>query len=390
MLLFKDRSRKSAAEELIGHNFAMKKAQFENFNDIFSYLADSLVDTDDLDVETVVDSLYGYGSLHGESLQTKVEQSPFYTKQYKKVTVKQQKQLRAVNSVQDYGSDYSDDEEEDVAPVKYTGKKVKGKSVGGSAVQGAKSSPQVTSASGYGKMFLGVSVIGGTKNGSAAPSPKYKPGQVLSNASAIVDTTAHSSGGNFEATIFIGQRKVSLGTYASVELAAQAHDRALIRANGPHNCVQSGVLNFSIHAYARDSLSKFSAFDTILRKQLFGSEWSGPKPCDFGFLMTRVSDGSLKRTAPFNAMDGSARKKRFKGQYSEGDASNSDDEYSGSGSALSKGKKLQYGNYYVVEPVRGAKRSASPEENEEPYFKSTMNKGQPKCKYFTHIYCIYF
>lgn len=354
----------------------MKKAQFDNFNDIFSYLADSLVDTDDFAVETVIDSLYDYGSLHGESLQTKVEQSPFYTKQYKKVTAKQQKQLRAVNSVQEE-SEYSDDEDDEVevVPVKAVGRNGKAKNLGGNAY---KSSPQTSGTSHYGKTFLGVSAIAkNAKYDLAASSPKYKLG---SQRSGTITDPATLNSGNFEATIWVGQRKVSLGAHASVELAAQAHDRALIRANGPHNCVQQGILNFSIHTYARDSLSKFSAFDTILRKQLFGSDWTGPKPCDFGFLMTQALDGPAKRTAPFNAMDGSQRKKRFKGQYSEGDGSNSDEDIDGS---VNKGKRLLYGNYYVVEPARIAKRTTAGPEQEEPYFKSTPHKGQPRCKQYT-------
>ena len=103
----------------------------------------------------------------------------------------------------------------------------------------------------------------------------------------------------------MSNRRISVGSHPTVELAAQAHDRALIRANGPMSYKQAGLLNYPLSFYASDSLSKFSIFDTLLRKQLFGSDWTGPKPVDFGFLMTQHSKVPTKRGADFNAMDGS-------------------------------------------------------------------------------------
>ena len=134
---------------------------------------------------------------------------------------------------------------------------------------------------------------------------------------------------------------------------------------------QAGLLNYPLSFYASDSLSKFSIFDTLLRKQLFGSDWTGPKPVDFGFLMTQHSKVPTKRGADFNAMDGSGRKKRHKGQYREGDDSGSDCDFGIMGSPYMdsggyKKKKLLYGNYYVTTEAAGREDA----ETAEPYFKS--------------------
>jgi hypothetical protein len=341
--------------------------------DIFPYLADMIVDNDDVCVETVIDSLYGYGMLHGQNMQTKVEQSPFYTKHYKKLTVKQQQQLRA-------GKETPEDSENDDSSVEAEPKKLavgKGKRIN---KRNIKENPHVPVVSNTGRTFIGVVPASSPRAG--LPSPDGKMVKKVSSTGA--------ARGAFEAVIHVGQRKVTVGQYATLEEAAQAHDRALIRANGPTSCRPVGLLNFPLSFYAGDSLSKFAAFDTILKKQLFGSDWSGPKACDFGFLMTQLPGqpaagaGAGKIGTEFSPMDGSTRRKKHKGQYSEWD-DESEAVFSGGGGAAQR-KKLLYGNYYVM-AAEGGKRARgvgeSPEDSEEPYFKSPSPFGKEVMTFFS-------
>eukprot|EP01032_Pedospumella_encystans_P011747 gene11747-13638_t len=339
-------------------------ANFQCFGDIFPYLTDELVESEGASVENMIDSLYNYGLIHGDTIQGKLEKSPFYTKEYKKITPKQQQLLRAerVKRVEvAEESDYSEDE-----PVKIKQPTKKGK---------AKAPPKETALAAptllnSGRTFVGVSFI----------SPGRSRGDEKSGrGNKAVDLPGTTNQNTFEATITVSNRRISVGSHPTVELAAQAHDRALIRANGPMSYKQAGLLNYPLSFYASDSLSKFSIFDTLLRKQLFGSDWTGPKPVDFGFLMTQHSKVPTKRGADFNAMDGSGRKKRHKGQYREGDDSGSDCDFGIMGSPYMdsgsyKKKKLLYGNYYVTTEAAGREDA----ETAEPYFKSPVPaKRQP-------------
>ena len=40
-----------------------------------------------------------------------------------------------------------------------------------------------------------------------------------------------------------------------------------------------------ITEYSGVPLSQFTTHDEGLKRQLFGSSWTGPKACDFGFLL---------------------------------------------------------------------------------------------------------
>ena len=75
-----------------------------------------------------------------------------------------------------------------------------------------------------------------------------------------------------------------LGIFNTAIKAAKAHDRALIRATGPNHCTDSD-LNHDVETYSRDALESFSIYDSALKRQLFGSSWMGPRPCDFSFLV---------------------------------------------------------------------------------------------------------
>jgi len=337
---------------------------FECFGDIFSYLTDELVNSEAPSVEATIDSLYNYGLIHGDNIQSKLEKSPFYTKQYKKLTPKQQQLLRAERVRQEEVVEDSEESEEE--PVKVASVK-KGKSKGS-----AKEAPHPPILLNSGRTFIGVSYSTSLVRRTEDKHSKGGRG----HSKAVSDTNSQNP---YEAVVNISNRKISIGFFPTVETAAQAHDRALIRANGPTAYKQSGVLNYPLSFYASDSLSKFYAFDTILRKQLFGADWSGLKPCDFGFLMTQMPSLPAKRGADFNAMDGSRRKKRHKGQYSDGDndASGSDFESVDltQASGAYKKKKLLYGNYYASV---GGREDA---EAEEPYFKSPS-----KHSYLIHLF----
>lgn len=309
---------------------AGNRAPVDTLGDIFPYLTDMIVDNDDVCVETIIDSLYEYGALHGNNLQTKVEQSPFYTKHYNKLTVKQQQLLRnGKKSPPPSDDDESSDDGQKKLTAPTGGKVGRGKYIR-KKLSSKDSTPGPVVTSG-GRSFIGVT--------SLSFHPAGPTGLIRKN-------------GNFEASVQVGSRKVVVGQYPTLEEAAQAHDRALIRVNGPTSCNQPGVLNYPLACYASDSLSKFSAFDPVLKKQLFGSGWTGPKPCDFGFLITQ--SGALKRGVESFCMDGSQRKKRHKGQYpsevevdsepdEEEDGSDASD-YAPSGSQW---RKQVYGSHHV-------------------------------------------
>lgn len=88
----------------------------------------------------------------------------------------------------------------------------------------------------------------------------------------------------YESFIELYDKKIILGEFADALLAAEAHDRAMIRAIGPCICKEE-ELNFNIRKYCKDSINLFNCFDMILREQLFGTEWKGIQDCDFGFIL---------------------------------------------------------------------------------------------------------
>ena len=110
----------------------------------------------------------------------------------------------------------------------------------------------------------------------------------------------------YSAKIELQGRLVELGLFHSEEVAAKAHDRALIRAIGPSNC-RTCNLNYPIGTYSQELSSQFMEFDEKLKTQLIATSWNGLKPCDFSFLLARGSgQRSILRTqtqkmAPFLA-----------------------------------------------------------------------------------------
>ena len=307
--------------------------------DIFPFLTDLIVDNDDVCVENIIDSLYDYGSLHGSTLQNKVEQSPFYTKDYKKLSLKKQQQLRSKEYPENSDNDNSSEDSTPPAPKlvkrKYTRRNKKNE-------DNSHSQDNDTSISD--RSYIGVNIIG-----------SLKPHQNSDTKRQI---------NLYESIISIEQRKVNLGQFNNIEEAAHAYDRALIRANGPISCQGTGILNFPLSYYSSDCLSKFSIYDQILRKQLFGSNWAGPKPCDFGFLITQNRPGMYSGTAAsqrrINMMNGSPRKKRMKGQYSDPNSGSI-----GRGGSGSRGNKQ-----VLVGNDSGYTIGAGTEEEEDLYFTS--------------------
>lgn len=91
----------------------------------------------------------------------------------------------------------------------------------------------------------------------------------------------------YRASITVLGRSIVLDSFYDLESAAMAHDRALIRALGPQNCTEV-TLNFSLETYAKDSMESFELYDKKIRQALFGTSWTGPKVCDFGFLVVQA------------------------------------------------------------------------------------------------------
>lgn len=136
-----------------------------------------------------------------------------------------------------------------------------------------------------------------TPSSTSASASASASGSKVSTPSALAPTPVigrvgvtqdNSVGGivNYFSEVNVCGRQVRLGDYTSINLAAQAHDLALIRAIGPAAC-SSKDLNCPIKDYSSVPLSFFTAYDDVLRKGLFGSSWTGPKPCDFSFLLLR-------------------------------------------------------------------------------------------------------
>lgn len=112
------------------------------------------------------------------------------------------------------------------------------------------------------------------------------------------------------ASIEIFGQAIELGKYACALEAAKMHDRALIRALGPSEC-STDILNFPIENYSNDSLEDFSSFDSILNKKMFSKhEWTGPKECDFSFLILKNhnSPSIIKENKPTKTTNGKKKK----------------------------------------------------------------------------------
>ena len=97
----------------------------------------------------------------------------------------------------------------------------------------------------------------------------------------VIDKVVH------EVSIVVGQHIVQIGTFDRLEDAIRAHDRALIRAIGPTKC-SGNMLNFPILSYKNDPESLFSVYDHLLNKALvMDTDWTGPKACDNEVLFTQ-------------------------------------------------------------------------------------------------------
>lgn len=234
--------------------------------DLFPYLVDSLLandsslDNKDQSIESMIDSIYNYGMLHGQHLQHKVDTvEPIYIKQYRKINTKHSEK----SNKHEYNKSLKPN------------KNIKNKN---------------------NTNLIGVVI-------------RNKRDQKV-----------------YQAGIHIDDLRVVIGNFPTIEEAAKSHDRALIRAIGPIQCTPS-MLNYPITTYRNDSLDLFTVFDSILRKKLFATNWTGPKPCDFGYLISNlpISVRSLDQSGSEYAMlppnnilhtcSNTLRKKRNKGQY---------------------------------------------------------------------------
>ena len=118
---------------------------------------------------------------------------------------------------------------------------------------------------------------------SNTPNIKYK---------GVVDKACTPSGisslstNRWLAVIYLHVRKIVLGDFPTQHAAAEAHDRAIIRAKGPRNCSKH-ELNFPIESYSVDTLASFTQFDKILKRCLFGCSFR-PQSVDFAYLATSV------------------------------------------------------------------------------------------------------
>ena len=100
----------------------------------------------------------------------------------------------------------------------------------------------------------------------------------------------------FRAHLELCGRVVLLGEYTSSRLAAEARDRAYIRAVGPRSActyqtsknANGAGLNYHISKYACDPIELFTMFDSKLRSELWGTRWKGVQDLDFAFWPRRL------------------------------------------------------------------------------------------------------
>jgi hypothetical protein len=292
--------------------------------DVFPYLTDMVIENEDVSIESIIDAMYGYGLSHGDMIQNKIEASPFYTKNFTKLSAKEQELLRSSGKKQyEADTESEEDSEEDEAERPNTG---------GSTKKGSNAalndSKQKSPSSAQAKQKQPQRQKHQRQKQASPNVPHSYPKRSSTSEAAAVATI-------YTAKIMVASRVVVVGTFSTAEAAARAHDRAMIRAHGPLSCNKPGVLNFPIFSYASEPMSLFTEFDPLLRKQLFGAaEWTGPKPCDFGFLLTDeaaapvtgmgfVANSNVRsaRQAGLEDLDGgagtSSRKKRQKGQFGE-------------------------------------------------------------------------
>jgi hypothetical protein len=114
--------------------------------------------------------------------------------------------------------------------------------------------------------------------------PVYLPSDPRLNRSQLFTQSLR----RFTASITLYGRTIQIGTFIDSEMASIAHDRALIRALGPKQC-QTTDLNYPLTYYSKDPLDSFAQYDSLIKAALFGTSWSGPKDCDFSFLVLQAA-----------------------------------------------------------------------------------------------------
>lgn len=102
--------------------------------------------------------------------------------------------------------------------------------------------------------------------------------------------------GVYLASVAVGGKLVALGEFSTALKAAQAHDRAYMRALGPQRCAAE-ELNFPVESYSRDSMTLLTAHDDALRRALqWGVQWRGLQDCDFAFLISQQGKRGARLT----------------------------------------------------------------------------------------------
>jgi len=139
--------------------------------------------------------------------------------------------------------------------------------------------------------------------------------------------------GAYLAHVTVWGSEVALGVFPTAVKAAQAHDRAYLRAVGPQNCA-TGDLNYPVESYSRDSMALLTAHDEALRRDLQrGSKWRGLQDCDFAFVISQS-----KRGGRHAGSSGSPGKSKLVGYHEDKETVGSGDA-SGSREALPSKRK---------------------------------------------------
>ena len=132
------------------------------------------------------------------------------------------------------------------------------------------------------------SVSGSRPAAGCGGPPSVLVGVTRDGSEVLPGETRH---GPYLAFVTVWGIIVALGEFDTAVSAAQAHDRACLRAVGPQHCA-AAQLNFPVESYSRDSMALLTAHDEALRRELqWGSQWRGLQDCDFAFVISQTKRG---------------------------------------------------------------------------------------------------
>lgn len=242
-----------------------KLSQYAIFDDLFNSIVDQSQTADENTFDELFESVFEHGQNHGAMIQ------------------KRRRHLQSDNDTISNTVELQDRKPSVLLlRQQHSSLAVDGGSMGsGSTIGSGKS---FAGASKSGTRPGGEQTVGGKKRGRSKLT-EVEPEIYDSGYKGVTFALKEGLDPVFSAQISVFGRKVLIGTFSKPMDAAQAQDRALLRVFGVRDCPVDD-LNYPVNHYARDPMYRFSQFDIVIKKGLFGcNDWKGPSNCDFSHLI---------------------------------------------------------------------------------------------------------